>query len=44
MAIQPAQGAHHIARVSADSKLGHPADIDGDFHGKILSGANVIQF
>ena len=44
MTIQPAQRTHHIARVSADSKLGHPADIDGDFHGKILSGANDIQF
>ena len=41
MAIQPAEGAYHIARIGAHPKFGHPADVDGDFHGKILITADT---
>jgi hypothetical protein len=34
-AIQPAQRSHDVASVSANAKLRHPPDVDGDSHGRI---------
>src|SRR5437879_3721615 len=37
LAVEPAQGTHHIADVRAHAKFRHPPDVDGDLHRRHLT-------
>ena|SRR5215467_1290757 len=37
LVIQSPERANDVSGVSSDAKLVHPPDVDGDFHGKILT-------